>query len=328
MSNNLVFSWAEDAQGKMVHVDDVPRGLACGCVCPCCYEKLLARHGDVKEHGFAHHSDNRGANLKICYMVILYKLAEQIIQTRKKIHAPSYYGIFKEKDIEFVDVKIDGRYEREDKQPDVIATTKDNQQYIIELTFDYKVQHKQVIDYKSLNCLEINLSNQTLETVEKFLLEENTDRTWINNQAYFDNIETCYRKADKHIIIKDVDECKGCKLYKKCVGVKKGSSSLLVINNNGKHYRICKPEQYKVAIEDLNNRLKAAEERHKQNVQNREANPMHPNERTCFMCKRNLEWRNRPDVNIAHCGAYMSIGVPKNTPPDRAKNCKGFKPKQ
>ena len=84
MGNNFVFSWAEDAQGKMVHVDDVPRGLACGCVCPCCREKLLARHGDIKEHGFAHHSDNRGANLDICYRVVLYKLAEQIIQTRKR----------------------------------------------------------------------------------------------------------------------------------------------------------------------------------------------------------------------------------------------------
>ena len=45
----------------------------------------------------------------------------------------------------------------------------DNKQYIIEFTFDYKVQHKQAIDYKNLNCLEINLSNQTLETLEKFL---------------------------------------------------------------------------------------------------------------------------------------------------------------
>ena len=38
--------------------------------------------------------------------------------------------------------------------------------------------------YKNLNCLEINLSNQTLESVEKFLLEENTDRIWFNNQEY------------------------------------------------------------------------------------------------------------------------------------------------
>lgn len=47
-----------------------------------------------------------------------------------------------------------------------------------------------------------------------------------------------------------------------------------------------------------------------------------------FMFNLSDKLHNRPDVNIAHCGAYMSIGVPKNTPPDRAKNCKGFKPKQ
>ena len=52
-----------------------------------------------------------------------------------------------------------------------------------------------------------------------------------------------------------------------------------------------------------------------------------PEERTCFMCKSNLDWMCR-DSNIAHCGPYPSMGVPKNTPPDTAKTCKGFKPKQ
>lgn len=170
MSNNYVFSWAENSEGKMVHVDTVPRGLQCNCVCPYCHERLMARHGDQREHGFAHHSDNRGANLEICYMVILYKLAEQIVQTHKRIHAPSYYGIFPEKDLEFETVKVDSRYDREDKQPDVIATTKDNKQYLIEFVFDYKVQHKKAIDYKNLNCIEIDLRNQKLETLEKFLL--------------------------------------------------------------------------------------------------------------------------------------------------------------
>lgn len=197
MNNDFIFSWAENAEGRMVHVDSVPRGLQCGCTCPNCHEPLLARHGEKNEHGFAHHSDTRGANLNICYMVILYKLAEQIIQTKKRIHAPSYYGIFPEKDIDFADVKVDSCYEREDKQPDVIATTVDGTQYLIEFTFDYKVQHKQAIDYKNLNCLEIDLSKQSLETVEQFLLESNADRKWLNNQSYFENIVPRYQKANR-----------------------------------------------------------------------------------------------------------------------------------
>ena len=62
---------------------------------------------------FAHHSETRKATLEICYAVILYKVAEYLIQTHKKIHAPSYYGIFPEQDIEFSEVRVDGQYERE-----------------------------------------------------------------------------------------------------------------------------------------------------------------------------------------------------------------------
>lgn len=190
--NELVFSHAENAQGIMVHVDDVPQGLKCSCVCPYCKEKLIARHGEIRKHGFAHHSDTRGANLKICYMVSLYKLAEQIIQTHKSLHLPSYYGIFRESDIEFDKVRVDSNFEREDKQPDIIATSKEGQQMLLEFIFKYKVQRKNAEDYKDLTCLEIDLSDIKMEEVEDFLLNSNLNRRWINNQMYFNRIEPTY----------------------------------------------------------------------------------------------------------------------------------------
>ncbi len=66
-----VFSWAENAEGKMVHVDTVPNGKRCGCICPNCHEQLVARQGDINAHGFTHLSHGRGANLEICYRVTL-----------------------------------------------------------------------------------------------------------------------------------------------------------------------------------------------------------------------------------------------------------------
>ena len=53
MNDEFVFSWAENANGEMVHVDSVPKGTACNCFCPHCKEPLIARNkGEIRKHGF------------------------------------------------------------------------------------------------------------------------------------------------------------------------------------------------------------------------------------------------------------------------------------
>ena len=80
MDDDIVFNIAENEQGELVFVDDVPRGKKCRCRCPNCHEDLAERQGELRAHHFYHLSEKRGANLKICYAVTLYKLAEQIIK--------------------------------------------------------------------------------------------------------------------------------------------------------------------------------------------------------------------------------------------------------
>ena len=361
--NEMIFSWAEDASGKMVHVDDVRQGLKCGCTCPCCHEQLQARHGEIRAHGFAHHSEIRRANLRICYMVIMYKLAEQIIQQEKRIRVPSYYGIFKERELKFTDVVVDSRYDREDKQPDVIATTADGERFLIEFTFAYKIQHKEKIDYRQLNCIEIDLSAQTLESLQDFLLYSSEHRKWLNNQAYFERIESTYSQYGKLVKVTEETDCAGCPINDRCCGIRlKGQSNPIRIENSGHSYRVCKTEEYE-------NQIKEAEEKRKQEeAQKRlqekelrerrerellqkaelerqdairaekaaimrreqeqkeaiETSRISPELRTCFMCRSNLDWMCRND-GYAHCGPYLSLGVPKNTPPDTAKTCSGFR---
>ena len=278
--SDYVFSWAEDAAGKMVHVDSVPNGIACNCHCPRCKEPLLARHGKVLTHGFAHHSEDRAANLDICYQVILYKLAEHIIQTAKHIHAPSYYGIYPEKDIWFTDVKVDGQYERADKQPDVVAIADDGTQYLVEFTFAHKVQHKQPLDYRNMNCLEVNLKGQTLESLENFLLYSNEGRKWVNNEKYFISIDTLYQKAGKPIRITQEKTCSSCPIKTDCVGaVLKGN--ILKIENNGNVYRLCKTREYE-------NRLRRYQEKERRKAEQERLKRMSLEERLTATPARTL----------------------------------------
>lgn len=374
---NYLFSWAQNKDGKMVHVDDVPNGLGCDCICPHCKEQLLARHGEINEHGFAHHSKTRKATLKICYMVILYKLAEQILLTKKRIHAPSYYGIFKERELDFIDVIIDNRYEREDKQPDVVATTSDGQQYLIEFVFKYKVQHKKAIDYNNMTCLEVDLSNQSLESLEHFLLTSSKDRKWLNNENYFNSIEETYQQHGKKVRVVDIYSCFNCEIRHNCSAVGE-SYSPLTIENNGKQYRLCKTEQYKkdlalfkqkqerekqerIRLDQLfeERRRKRELEKEKEiketknapqkhldieesahKVQTKDtmtqstpsgkereyvAPPKNDVPKSCLDCQSNLKWMDKKD-GWAHCGCYMSMGLPqKRVDPRHANVCSNFR---
>lgn len=362
MSYGADFIYAENAQGRIVHVDEVARGLNCGCHCPCCGEPLQARQGDMRGHGFKHHSKDRRANLKICYEVIMYKLAEQIILDNRCIKAPSYYHIFPGKTLDFVEVKVDSCYEREDKQPDVIAKTADGVEYLIEFVFSSKVQHKQPIDYKNTNCLEINLANQTMDTLNAFLTSEPTDDwKWLNNDVYFSQIENRYKAANKNIKVVSEDECAECEI-KDCVAARL-NGSLLTVYNNGKTYRLCKPDSLQEAKERerqerlLEEKLKrereeqlrlVAEQRKKEEerwLQEQEERKQQqeerkraieaerlrleaselPSERSCFNCKSNLKWMNRN--GYANCGMYISLQIPKNTPSDYAQTCKRYQRK-
>ena len=326
----MIFSWAENADGKMVHVDSVPQGLNCGCICPRCQERLQARHGEIRSHGFAHHSESRGANLKICYMVIMYKLAEQIIQQEKRFHIPSYYGIFKDKDIVFSDVAVDDRYDRADKQPDVIAITPYGEQYLIEFTFAYKVQHNEKIDYQNLNCIEVDLSSQTLETLHDFLLNSSEDKKWLNNQLYFEQIEKLYSEHGKPVKVTDEYNCVKCEIKTDCCGIRlKGCNTPIIIENSGKSYRVCKTEEFDKLKKQYDNnqkkveRLRSANYSEHESLKLDEATIISEDQRSCFLCKYNLDWMNGED-GYAHCGAYSSMKVSQKTPPDTAKTCRGF----
>ena len=240
-----VFSWAENAEGRLVHIDSVPRGLECGCYCPNCREPLVARQGEIFEHGFAHHSTNRSSTLKICYQVTLYKLAEQIIKEKKCVHAPSYYGIFKEQKLHFENVYVDNRYKREDHQPDVIGIMKDGTEYIIELTFENEVEHKETIDYKKTNYLVISLSGQSLESLPHFLLDSARNRKWLNNEYCFTHIREVYRKLGKNVRVVPISECDHCFLASDCCGIKiPDTDSRLLIENSGQIFHLCKEDEY------------------------------------------------------------------------------------
>lgn len=363
MNYQEVFSWAEDVNGMMVYIDDVPGGASCNCFCPSCHEELIARHGNERAHGFAHASKVRGANLNICLKVILFKLAEYIVSTEKKICLPSYYGIFKSRVIEFETVDVNDIFEREDRQPDIIATTKDNEKYLIEFRFTDYVRHKNNIDYTGLNCLEIDLAGQKINdrnSLRNFLLSCDENRKWINNDLYFNLVEKLYKSKGKNVRLVLNEECEKCSIKFSCCAVKKKNieSTFILIDQNNKQYRLCKADEYDAMLKrnkELSKKkvlnsiscvklFNNGDTTYKKEVEKKESYtvgfkplPLFQQEYSdikrsngsdgisCFNCQRNLEWANKD--GLANCGCYKSLGLGKSVDPDYAKKCRSFKKK-
>lgn len=68
----------------------------------------------------------------------------------------------------------------------------------------------------------------------------------------------------------------------------------------------------------------ARKRREQEEAERIETYKISPESRTCFMCKSNLKWMCQND-EYAHCGQYISLDVPKHTPPETAKICRRFR---
>ena len=242
-------------------------------------------------------------------MVTLYKLAEQIIQTEKRIHAPSYYGIFKTEDLVFQEVTVDDRYERDDRQPDVIGITAEGKKYMIEFVFKYKVQHLQSIDYLNTNVLEVDLSNQTLPDLEKFLLSSDEDKRWLNNQDYFQRIGQRCLESGKEVRVVAEEECSVCPLtYCCCAAKAKKDNNVIVIENNGEKYKLCLAKEYNETIKMYSG------------SQTVDAGP-----KSCFDC---AFFKKRSENEFGISGSCPRLGRPIRNEETKETNCDLFEKRE
>ena len=71
--------------GRLRYIDDVERGLKCGCVCPSCEHPLVARRGPVKVPHFAHY---QGGDCRKGIETALHLMAKEMLEDRKEIVLP------------------------------------------------------------------------------------------------------------------------------------------------------------------------------------------------------------------------------------------------
>ena len=184
MSSNSHLTWALNQEGELVHVDDVPNGNECGCICPHCKSALCAKNGgdeDKRIHHFAHLS---GADCVGAIESALHLMAKEILLETKCVYLPNRLDGRKGELIHFDCVEVEFYDKDTQLRPDCIGYY-DEKCLWIEFKRTHAVDTKKrgKIISAHIDCIEIDLNGCPLDpiAVKDFITSSAENRKWIRD---------------------------------------------------------------------------------------------------------------------------------------------------
>lgn len=194
--------------GVLVHVMDVPNGLACNAFCPNCKEPLIARANN-KNGNFrktAHFSHASGSECSGAIESAIHLLAKQILVHNKCIQLPDFHFDYDQENLESK-IKSFNRILFDEALEEVPLKSNDDSiivdilakvnglNLIIEFANTHFVDEKKRNKIKNLGipCIEINLKGLSLDydAISTFLLSKTSLIYWIYNPKQ-ENLYLCY----------------------------------------------------------------------------------------------------------------------------------------
>lgn len=180
--------------GRLVNISEVERGLGCGCTCPGCGERLIARKGVRNVHHFAHY---QGVECPSGLETTFHLKAKEVFERRRKIvlppvrlpnlEEPLLPGLSIELEQVFTERRI-GRI-----IPDILARAK-GKWLIIEIAVTHPTEQEKIDRIRQMNCaaVEIDAAAITRELCrdgrpfdsilfERFLVFSEKYKQWLFN---------------------------------------------------------------------------------------------------------------------------------------------------
>ena len=180
-------TYALDAGGALIHVDNVAKGAKCACRCPHCNAPLYAKNSGrwpepgTRIHHFAH---AHGHECEGAYESSLHLLAKDILRETGRIMLPkSNSPFFPSGSVRIRNVAIEKWDDHYGIRPDAEGIMDNGERLMIEFYVSHKVDSKkrQIIVDNHLKCIEIDINYQALDRAElkEFLTGTDEDRKWI-----------------------------------------------------------------------------------------------------------------------------------------------------
>ncbi len=214
MDYNLTY-WVHKESRRLIPVNEAERGLFCNCICPECGGDLVKKDRwefRKRRAHFAHYRNTEFCTEEKAYESTLHKLWKQILFEEKAIFLPEYsvfsdlyWIILPSKKTWFKTVEVEERID--DLIPDIIWNNQSGSLWIELVNTHYinsiNSDKLQKIRDRWIECIEIDLKWQDLDTLKEFLLNSDENRYWINSPRNQFEVEELHKqkikeKEEKH----------------------------------------------------------------------------------------------------------------------------------
>lgn len=213
-----------------IDVAEVPKGKQCGCICPSCHIRLVARQGNVNRWHFAHSCrkvDTVDQECEFSFFVSVRAMAKQLIDTRLLITLPEWhdrlierrhgivfsedYCITSSNDIHFDNIQKE--YSFENTLVDIYGNI-DKYPFLIYFTHPGRNLPENLLTPKLEQCgiLEIKLDNTSqlfskkdtanikfIDELKDFLQHDNDSKQWIFHPRKNSKARIAQNKLDERI---------------------------------------------------------------------------------------------------------------------------------
>ena len=203
---------AKNKDGQIIHIESVESGKQIDLTCECCNAVVVAKKGAINIHHFAHLQGTECEYSRLGGEGILHMAAKRLIQERGAIWLPKTqanllksvvvgentyrkYELSTEwKLFTFDAVQLEVR--KVGYIPDLIATI-NGKKIAIEILVSHKCDAAKIalLERDNMPCIEIDLSKQTLDSLENYLFRGDTD---FYNVGY--SFKWLYNKKESELI--------------------------------------------------------------------------------------------------------------------------------
>jgi hypothetical protein len=185
----IALAFGCSAAGAIVHISEARSGLACGCTCPACGARLVARRGPIRAHHFGHYE---AAACRHAAETALHGFAKHVLLTHRRLLLPAAVAATETRQVEVAPAREvaldDTALERRlgDVVPDVIVTVR-GRALLVEIAVTHFCRPAKLARIRALGlpAIEVDLSavarDAAPRAIAAALLREG-QRRWLYNE--------------------------------------------------------------------------------------------------------------------------------------------------